>query len=95
MTVEKTHTHTKRKLEGLELLIEQLYPQLQWFSRNLLIPDTTVELTDRASYRQDSILEELVMLLSTLDTARSVSRGIVAKHGSQGSGSGMVNTARC
>lgn len=72
MTVEKTHTHTKRKLEGLELLIEQLYPQLQWFSRNLLIPDTTVELTDRASYRQDSILEELVMLLSTLDTARSV-----------------------
>lgn len=72
MTVENTHTHTKRKLEGLELLIEQLYPQLQWFSRNLLIPDTTVELTDRASYRQDSILEELVMLLSTLDTARSV-----------------------
>lgn len=72
MTVENTHTHTKRKLEGPELLIEQLYPQLQWFSRNLLIPDTTVELTDRASYRQDSILEELVMLLSTLDTARSV-----------------------
>lgn len=72
MTVQNTHTHTKRKLEGLELLIEQLYPQLQWFSRNLLIPDTTVELTDRASYRQDSILEELVMLLSTLDTARSV-----------------------
>lgn len=94
MTVQNTHTHTKRKLEGLELLIEQLYPQLQWFSRNLLIPDTTVELTDRASYRQDSSLEELVML-STLDTARSVSRGIVAKHGSQGSGSSMVNTARC
>lgn len=51
MTVEKTHTHTKRKLEGLELLIEQLYPQLQWFSRNLLIPDTTVELTELATDR--------------------------------------------
>lgn len=51
MTVENTHTHTKRKLEGLELLIEQLYPQLQWFSRNLLIPDTTVELTELATDR--------------------------------------------